>query len=104
MPFTVDTKDGGQNVGGDVGDDKRLVIGPEDIQGDPTSASAIDATLTPENGTPVQLDINDFTQDGDSLVAIVGLDTAGDWDVDITVTGAGQGSVERVQGQVYVSP
>ena len=100
MPFTVDIEDGNP----DVGDDKRLVIGPEDIQGDPTSASAIDATLTPENGTAVQLDMSDFTADGDSLVAIVGLDTSGDWDVDITVTGAGQGTDERVQGTFYVKP
>jgi len=34
----------------------------------------------------------------------VRLDEAGTWDVDLKVTGAGQGSVERVQGQLYVSP
>lgn len=100
MPFTVDIEDGSP----DVGDDKRLVIGPEDIQGAPTSASAIDATLTPENGTPVELKMADFSADGDKLVAIVDLDTAGDWDVDITVTGAGQGADERVQGSFYVKP
>lgn len=99
MPFTVDIEDGSP----DVGDDKRLVIGPEDIQGDPTSASAIDATLTPENGTPVQLDMSDFSPNGDEMVAIVGLDTAGGWDVDITVTGAGQGTDERVQGSFHVN-
>jgi len=100
MGFTVDIEDGNP----DVGDDKRLVIGPEDLQGDPTSASGIDATLTPENGTPIQLDMSDFTQEEDKMVTIVGLDTAGGWDVDITVTGAGQGADERVQGSFYVKP
>jgi len=37
-------------------------------------------------------------------VTSVRLDEAGTWQVNLEVTGAGQGSVERVQGQIYVSP
>jgi hypothetical protein len=99
MPFTLDVAD--DQI--DQGEDKRIAVRPTDADGQATSVSAIDLTLTSEQGTTIQKDETDFSADGDQQVTIVRLDEAGTWDVDLEVTGAGQGSVERVQGQIYVS-
>jgi hypothetical protein len=100
MPFTLDVADGQI----DQGEDKRIAVTPTDADGSVTTVSAITLTLTSEQGTTIQQDETDFSADGDQQVTTVRLDEAGTWDVDLKVTGAGQGSVERVQGQVYVSP
>jgi len=100
MPFTLDVADGQI----DQGEDKRIAFTPTGADGNATSVSAIDLTLTSEQGTTIQKDETDFSADGDQQEVIVRLDEAGNWDVDLKVTGAGQGSVERVQGQIYVSP
>jgi hypothetical protein len=100
MPFTLDVADGQI----DQGEDKRIAVRPTDADGQATSVSAIDLTLTSEQGTKIEKDETDFSADGDQQAVIVRLDEAGSWDVDLEVTGAGQGSVERVQGQIYVSP
>jgi len=100
MPFTLDVADGQI----DQGEDKRIAFTPTGADGNATSVSAIDLTLTSEQGTTIQKDETDFSADGDQQEVIVRLDEAGNWDVDLEVTGAGQGSVERVQGQIYVSP
>jgi len=100
MPFDLDVADGQI----DQGEDKRIAFTPTGADGNATSVSAIDLTLTSEQGTTIQMDQTDFSADGDQQVVIVRLDEAGTWQVNLEVTGAGQGSVERVQGQIYVSP
>jgi len=100
MPFTLDVADGQI----DQGEDKRIAFTPTGADGNATSVSAIDLTLTSEQGTSIQKDQTDFSADGDQQVTSVRLDEAGTWQVNLEVTGAGQGSVERVQGQIYVSP
>lgn len=100
MPFSLDVADGQI----DQGEDKRIAFTPKDRDGNATSVSAIDLTLTSEQGTTIQKDETDFSADGDQQVTSVRLDEAGTWQVNLEVTGAGQGSVERVQGQIYVSP
>jgi hypothetical protein len=101
MGFTVDVEDDAI----DKGEDKMLRLRPEDIGGSVTSVSQIDATLTPEKDAPaVTLSKSDFEKDGDELVAVVPIETAGAWTVDIKVYGAGQGLRERVQGGFGVRP
>jgi hypothetical protein len=100
MPFTLDVADGQI----DQGEDKRVAFTPTGADGNATSVSAIDLTLTSEQGTTIQKDQTDFSADGDQQVVIVRLNEAGTWQVNLEVTGAGQGSVERVQGQIYVAP
>lgn len=99
MPFTLDVADGQI----DQGEDKRIAFTPTDADGQATPVSEIDLTLTSEQGTTIQMDETDFSADGDQQGVIVRLDEAGTWDLDLKVTGAGQGTDERVQGSFYVA-